>query len=86
MIVFSADRDKWIDRSRFIRLATPSRDGTFTLQGVPPDDYLAVALPGVVLGEWQDPDFLERQRSAAIPVSLVDGDARTIELRLKLRH
>jgi len=36
-------------------------------------------------GEWQDPDFLQQLRSQATPVSLNEGESKTIDLKLKKR-
>ena len=85
VIVFSEDKAKWTFPSRFIQLARPNQDGTFNASKLPPDNYLAVALPTVQGAEWQDPGLLEKLRSLAVPVTVNEGDAKTIELRLSQR-
>jgi hypothetical protein len=83
VVIFSSDPSKWIDRSRFVLTARPTQQGRFDVRGVPPDDYLLVALPNVAGTEWQDPDFLQQIRSQGTPLSLLEGESKTIELKLK---
>jgi protocatechuate 3,4-dioxygenase beta subunit len=85
VVIFSSDPSKWIDRSRFVLTARPTQQGRFDVRGMPPDDYLLVALPSVAGSEWQDPDFLQQIRSQATPLSIMEGEAKTVELRLKKR-
>ena len=51
------------------------------MAGLPPEEYLAVALPGVGGTAWQDPEFLESLRRMATPVRLSEADARTLVLK-----
>jgi hypothetical protein len=83
IVIFAADENKWGYQSRFIAAARPDQDGRFVLRGLPAyDSYLAVAVRGVEDGQAGDPDFLASVRDHATPVSLKDGEARTIDLRL----
>ncbi len=86
VIVFAADTAKWPFPSRFVRLARPSQDGRYKLQGLPPADYLAVALPAIQGTEWQDPEFLERLRPMAKALTLSEGEARTLDLKLTIQR
>ena len=83
VIVFAADSRRWTYPSRFVALGRPSQQGQYKIGGLPPEDYLVVALPPITGGEWQDPEFLESLRPLAQPVTLVEGDAKSIDLRLK---
>jgi protocatechuate 3,4-dioxygenase beta subunit len=85
VVVFASDSTKWIDRSRFVAIARPTQEGGFEVRGLPPEDYLAIALPNVVGSEWQDPDFLHQLRSSAVSFALADGEAKVLELTLKKR-
>jgi len=85
VVLFSADPTKWIDRSRFVRMARPAQDGRFEVRGLPTQDYLVIALPSVVGSEWQDPEFLQQLRSQATSLVLTEGESRTLELKLKKR-
>jgi 5-hydroxyisourate hydrolase-like protein (transthyretin family) len=85
VILFATDDRKWTDRSRFLLSARPAQDGRFRLQGVPPDDYLAVALPYVQGLEWTDPEFLAAVRDRATRVTVAEGETQTIALVLRDR-
>ena len=85
VIVFASDPTKWIDRSRFVAVARPTQEGRFTVSGLPPEDYLAVALPSITGTEFMDPDFLQQLRAQATSFTLMEGDAKTLELKLKKR-
>jgi 5-hydroxyisourate hydrolase-like protein (transthyretin family) len=85
VLVFASDPTKWIDRSRFVAVARPTQEGRFTLAGLPAEDYLAVALPSITGTEFMDPDFLQQLRVQATSFTLIDGDVRTLELKLKKR-
>lgn len=86
IVVFAADDTKWTDRSRFVALTRPAPDGRYTVKGLPPEDYLVIALPSVNGSEWQDPQFLENLRSGATPVTLVEGAAAVQDLTMTVRQ
>jgi hypothetical protein len=85
LVFFPSDPTKWIDRSRFVMLTRPMQQGRFDVRGLPPEEYLAIALPNVVGTEWQDPDFLQQLRPQAASFVLTEGEAKALELRLKRR-
>ena len=85
VVIFASDPTKWIDRSRFVVMARPSQQGRFEVRGLPPEDYLAVALPNVVGNEYMDPEFLQQLRRLATPFTIMEGDSKTLELTLKKR-
>jgi hypothetical protein len=85
VIVFASDPTKWIDRSRFVVMARPTQQGSFQLRGLPPEDYLAVALPNVAGTEFMDPEFLQQLRPLATRFVLQEGESKTLELKLKKR-
>jgi hypothetical protein len=85
VVIFASDPTKWIDRSRFVVLARPTQQGRFEVRGLPPEDYLAVALPNVDGAEYRDPEFLQQLRRLAVSFTLGEGESRTLELTLKKR-
>jgi 5-hydroxyisourate hydrolase-like protein (transthyretin family) len=85
VVVFSSDPTKWIDRSRFIAIGRPTQQGRFTVGGLPPEDYLAIALPNVVGFEYMDPEFLQQLRVLATSFTLGEGESKTLELKLRRR-
>jgi carboxypeptidase family protein len=82
VILFSPDSHRWGYQTRFVRSARPDQSGSFTLKGVPPDDYLAVALEYVEPGQENDPELLERLRASATAITIHEGQAKTISLKL----
>jgi hypothetical protein len=82
VLVFSADRERWTPMTRFVRTARPAQDGRYNLRGMPPHDYLAVAVRSVEMGQWQDPDFLESVRDQAVRVSLNEGETKVQDLKI----
>ena len=85
VVIFSSDPSKWIDRSRFVAMVRPNQQGTFAARALPPDQYLAIALPNVVLTEWMDPAFLQQLRPGATSFVLSEGETKTLALTLKKR-
>jgi len=85
VVVFAADRARWTFPSRYTSIARSTQQGRFTVIGLPPEDYLAVALPGVDGREWPNPAFLERLRPIATSFTLSEGEAKTISLTLRKR-
>jgi hypothetical protein len=85
VILFAADEQKWTIRSRFVHNARPAQDGRFTVHGVPPGDYLAVALPYVSGAEWTDPEFLDLLRDRATRVTVAEGESKVIDLVVRDR-
>jgi hypothetical protein len=85
VVIFASDPTKWIDRSRFVGLVRPAQQGRFRANGLPPEDYLAIALPSVNGPEFMDPDFLQQLRAQASSFTLGEGETKTLELKLKRR-
>lgn len=82
VIVFSSDSAKWSEDSRFVRSARPDQQGQYQIKGLPAGEYLAVAVDYVQEGMWNDPDFLETLRRYAQRLTLGDGDAKSVGLKL----
>lgn len=82
VLVYPADADSWFEHSRSIRLARPDQQGRWQLKGLPAGDYLAVALEYIEDVAWQDPEYLESMRRYAEKVTIQDGGAHTLPLRL----
>lgn len=82
VLIFSTDRERWTAMTRFVRTARPAQDGRYNLRGMPPHDYLIVAVRNVEMGQWQDPEFLESLRDQAIRVSLGDGETKVQDLKV----
>jgi hypothetical protein len=82
VLVFADDAQKWIDDSRFVRAARPDQRGTFQIKGLPPGEYLAVALEYVEDGAWNDPEYLESIRRYGQRIRLAESGSQTLSLKL----
>ena len=82
VLVFPSDAKKMKFQQRYIRTARPGQDGRVTIGGLPPGDYNIIALEHYAPGPPPDAEFLERQRPRATSFTLLEGEPRTIDLRL----
>ena len=82
VIVFPTDAKKMKYPQRYVRVTRPAPDGRFAVPGLPPGDYSAIALEHYSPGPTPSADFLERQRPHATSVTLLDGETRTVDLRV----
>ena len=82
VVAFAADNSKWGYQTRFIRSARPNQDGRFSMKGLPPEDYLVVALEYLEAGEEGDPEQLDKWRGSATRVPLKDGEQKLLTLKL----
>ncbi len=83
IIAFSTDRERWTPLSRRVRQSRPATDGRFSIRGLPPGDYFVAALTDVEPGEWFDPAFLSPLVSAAVKVTVREGEQTIQDLRIK---
>ena len=86
VLVFAGDAKKWWEDSRFVRAARPDQEGKFEIRGLPPDEYLAVAIDYVQEGMWNDPEYLESIRRDARKLTLREGEAQVISLKLRTEN
>ncbi len=82
LVVFSSDPERWGRGTRHVGTARPDQNGRFTVTGLPPGDYLVAALNYLERGESTSPEVLASIRSDATPVRLVEGETRTVTLKL----
>ena len=80
IVVFAADSSKWREESRMIRSTRTDQHGRFEIRGLPPGEYLAIALDYVRENQWNDPEFLEELKSRAEKVSLNESETRQLDL------
>jgi hypothetical protein len=59
----------------------PDRTGHFTVEGLPPASYLALALSSPGAGDETHPDRLEQLRPFATRVTVTQGASKTLPLR-----
>jgi hypothetical protein len=82
VIAFADDPEKWGPHSRFIESARPDQQGRFTIKGLPPGQYLAIAVGYVEPGEERDPNLLKAWRQSGTPFTLSEGETHALDLRL----
>ena len=82
VIVFAEDSTKWVEDSRFVRSSRPDQSGRWRIRGLPPGDYLAVAVDTVEDGQWNEPEYLESIRRYGQKVTLVEAGDHTVALKL----
>jgi hypothetical protein len=79
VLAFPADRLPISPRR--LQSARVRTDGSFDLRDLPAGDYLLVAIDDAESAGWQEPFRLDRWRPKAMRVTLLEGDAKVIELR-----
>jgi hypothetical protein len=82
-VVFAHDSSLWGSNTRYQSMGRPDQDGRFKISGLPAGNYYIVALDRVDSGEVGDPEFLERIRTKATMLSLMDGETKTVDLKLQ---
>jgi hypothetical protein len=81
VLVFADDARKWAYPSRYLSVGRPNAQGRFTVSGLPPADYLVIAVAVMPGQDWQNPEVLERYRAQATRVGLGEGASVQVELR-----
>lgn len=82
IIVFATDADRWAEDSRFVRSARPDQEGKYQIRGLPPGEYLAVAIDYVEEGMWNDPEYLESVRRHGQRLKLGENGTQAVALKL----
>jgi hypothetical protein len=82
VVVFARDSQKWFDGSRWVRAVRPDQQGNYRVDGLPPGDYLAVAVDYVEDGAWNDAAFIESLRPHGEALILMEGETVTVALKL----
>jgi hypothetical protein len=83
VIVFPANREQWSYMTRYVRSTRPDTNGRYNFKAMPPHgDYLVIAVQNLESGQASDPDFLARAREEARPLSLNEGEAKSVDVKL----
>jgi hypothetical protein len=82
VIVFADDPAKWGPHSRYINSARPDQQGRFTIHGLPPGKYVAIAVGYLEPGEERDPDLLQEWQPRGTSFTLSEGETHTLDLKL----
>ena len=65
-----------------MKTARPDQGGSYQIKGLPPGDYVAVAVSYVEDGMWNDPEYLDAIRRYGQKLTLGDGDSQTRLLKV----
>jgi hypothetical protein len=82
VIVFASDAAAWIQGARAIRATRPDQQGQWHIRGLPPGEFLAVAVDYVEDGQWNDPEYLETLRRYAQKLTVAEMDMPAVSLRV----
>ena len=82
IVVFADDPAYWVAGSRRIRATRPSTDGRFSIPNLPAGGYRLVAVDDLEEGQWSDPEVLKQLTTAALPLTIGEGENKTQDLRI----
>ena len=85
VVFFANEPERWGVQTRFVKVGRPDQTGEFTVSGLPPGSYFAVALEYLDPGQEGDPEFLARMKDAATSVRLLTGEKKAMTLTLSTR-
>lgn len=68
--------------SRHIRVVRPDDQGRFSLTGLVPTRYIAIAVESLERGEETDPQTLQRLASRGVPFAISAGQTHAVTLRV----
>ena len=83
VVIFPEDQAKWtLPMNRYTSSARPDQEGRFRFTNLPAGAYQAIAVEYVASGEWTDPEWLARAARKATRVTLDEGAAKALDLKL----
>jgi hypothetical protein len=80
--VFPAAAKEGMAATRFVRAVRPDQQGRYETKGLPPGDYVAVAVESLEQGGEWDPAFQQQMKPKGKSLSLTDGQSATLDLTL----
>jgi hypothetical protein len=82
LIVYPADQRYWTPQARRIQSTRPATDGRYSFRNLPAGDYRIAPVMDPEPGSWFDPAFLQQLDSAAVHVTIADGEKKEQNLRV----
>jgi hypothetical protein len=81
VVAYPTDDSMWPTTPRRMRSVRVGRDGSYTIQALPPGEYFVVAVQEDLVGEWRDPELLRALARIARTVRLAEGERKEVDLR-----
>jgi hypothetical protein len=82
VVAFSSNAELWGPQTRHIVTTASDSDGTFTLEGVVPGEYMVVAVPALEDGEETDGDRLAVWKASGVRVSVTSARSASVALTM----
>ena len=82
VVAFPSDATLWQPLTRGIQGVRPDASGNYKITNLPAGSYLVVAVTDVDNGGWYDPALLESWRAAATPVTITEGEKKTVGMKV----
>jgi len=83
IVVFTTERGLWRPNARRVRSARPATDGSFTVSGLPAGSYAIAGVEDLDSADLSDPEFLSQLLAWAFKLTLVDGERKRQDLRVR---
>jgi len=83
VLAYPEDSRLWRPQARQIMTSRPDQNGKFQIRGLPPGRYYLATVDPAVAGEWFEPAFLEQHRDTALRLSLLEGEVKTQDFKMK---
>jgi Carboxypeptidase regulatory-like domain len=84
VLLFTTDAAQWEKPGRTVRALRADQQGGFRAEGLPAGDYYIAAFAGLDEETRTSAEVLERARGVAQQITLVEGQTRTLALRLSI--
>jgi hypothetical protein len=81
--LFPVARSSWVDyggSSRRLQRVQADQAGVYRISGIPPGNYFVAAVADDRYADWRDPQHLEALSRIAVPVTLADEEAKTLDV------
>ena len=82
VVLFPVDESRWLTATAGIRSGRTDQKGLFRLESIPPGDYFVAAVDAVQNWQVNDPEFLEDLKARAERVTVREGAAPQLALRI----
>ncbi len=83
VLAYPEDSRLWRPQARQIMTSRPDQNGKFQIRGLPPGRYYVATVDPAVAGEWFEPAFLEQHRDTAARLSLIEGEVKTQDFKMR---